>query len=102
MTEEVEIKVSQVEGSEAAAGGSLVEGLRRILLASIGAVALTRDEVEALLGKLVERGQIAQKDGERLLHEVQSRVRQSRPQVQKVGDRVEQGMEELLNRLNIP
>ena len=102
MTEEVEIKVNEVEESEAAASGPLVEGLRRLLLASIGAVAMTRDEVEVFLNKLVERGEIAQKDGERLLREMQARVRQGRPQVQKVGERVEQGVEEFLNRLNIP
>ena len=102
MTEEVEIKVNEVEESEAAASTPLVEGLRRLLLASIGAVAMTRDEVEAFLNKLVERGEIAQKDGERLLREMQARVRQGRPQVQRVGERVEQGVEEFLNRLNIP
>ena len=102
MTEEVEIKVSEVDESEAAASSPLVEGLRRLLLASIGAVAMTRDEVEAFLSKLVERGEIAQKDGERLLREMQARVRQGRPQVQKVGERVEQGVEDFLSRLNIP
>jgi poly(hydroxyalkanoate) granule-associated protein len=102
MTEEVEIKVSEVDESEAAASSPLVEGLRRLLLASMGAVAMTRDEVEAFLSKLVERGEIAQKDGERLLREMQARVRQGRPQVQKVGERVEQGVEDFLSRLNIP
>ncbi len=33
---------------------------------------------------------------------MQARVRESRPQVQKVGERVEQGVEEFLNRLSIP
>src|SRR5690349_19474614 len=83
MTEEVEIKVNVVEEGDTAASSPLVEGLRRLLLASIGAVAITRDEVEAFLNKLVERGEIAQKDGERLLREVQTRVRQGRPQMQK-------------------
>jgi len=76
--------------------------MRRLLLASFGAVAMTFDEVEAFVKKLVERGELAQKDAEKLLHEMQQRLTANRPQVEKVSDRVEQGMEEFLNRLNIP
>jgi poly(hydroxyalkanoate) granule-associated protein len=102
MAEEVEVIVTEVEDAAAKAGGTLVEGLRKVLLASLGAVAMTRDEVEAFVDKLVERGELAQKDGEKLVKELRSRVRESRPQVQKVGERVEHGVEEFLNRLNIP
>lgn len=102
MTEEVEIKVHEVEEAATKAGNTLFEGLRKLLLASIGVVAMTRDEGEAFVNKLVERGELAQKDGEKLLKEVQVRVREGRPQIQKVGERVEQGLEEVLNRLNIP
>jgi poly(hydroxyalkanoate) granule-associated protein len=102
MAEEVEVTVTEVEDTAAKASSTLVEGLRKLLLASLGAVAMTRDEVEAFVNKLVERGELAQKDGEKLVKELRSRVRESRPQVQKVGERVEQGVEEFLNRLNIP
>lgn len=102
VTEEVEVAVREVEDYEASAGNTLVDGLRRLLLASVGAVALTRDETETFVNKLVERGELAQKDAERLLREVQSRLRQTRPEARKVGERMEQGMEEFLNRLNIP
>jgi poly(hydroxyalkanoate) granule-associated protein len=102
MTEEVEVKIQEVEEHSTPAGVSLVEGLRRLLLASIGAIALTRDEAEAIVNKLVERGELAQRDAERLLREMQSRVRQGRPQVRNVGERMEQRVEDILNRLNIP
>jgi len=46
---------------------------RRILLAGIGAIAITHDEVEEFVDKLVERGEIAKKDGESLLSEVRER-----------------------------
>ena len=102
MTEEIEVKVQEVEEPASGSNGSLVEGLRRLLLASVGAVAMTFDEAEGFVNKLVERGELAQKDAEKLLKEVQTRFRESRPQAQKVGERVEQGMEDFLNRLNIP
>jgi len=101
-TEEVEVDVREIEEPDAPMNTSLVEGLRRLLLASIGAVAMTRDETEAFVNKLVERGELAQKDAERLMRELSSRMRQSRPQVREVGERMEQGVEEFLNRLNIP
>ena len=102
MTEEIEIAVKEVEETTSKAGNTLLEGLRKLLLASVGVVAMTRDETEAFVGKLVERGEVAQKDAEKLLKEVQLRFRDTRPQAQKVGERVEQGMEDILNRLNIP
>ncbi len=102
MTEEVEVKVTEVEESAPSANKWIIDGMRRLLLASFGAVAMTFDEVEAFVKKLVERGELAQKDAEKLLHEMQQRLTANRPQMEKVSGRVEQGMEEFLNRLNIP
>mgnify|MGYP000909810486 CR=1 FL=1 len=56
MTEEVEVKVREVVESGKEAGSTFVEGLRKLLLAGIGAVALSRDETETFVNKLVERG----------------------------------------------
>lgn len=109
MTEEVEVKVREVVENGKEAGNSFVELVRKMLLAGVGAVAMSRDEAEQFVNRLVDRGELAQKDGEKLLRDVQSRLRQGRPEVanvreqaEKVGTRVEQGMEEFLNRLNIP
>ena len=43
---------------------------RKVLLASIGAAALAQDEVEDFINRLIERGEIAEKDGRCLMHEV--------------------------------
>ena len=106
MTEEVEVTMHEVAENGQAASTSFVEGLRKLLLAGIGAVALSRDETESFVNKLVDRGELAQKDAEKLLHEVQSRLRKNtlgvEDRAEKVGSRVEQGMEDFLNRLNIP
>src|SRR5215217_8602560 len=88
MTEEVEVQVRDVveEGKEA--GHSFVELVRKMLLAGVGAVAMSRDETEQLVSKLVERGELAQKDAEKLLRDVQARLRQSRPDVQEQAEKV--------------
>jgi poly(hydroxyalkanoate) granule-associated protein len=106
MTEEVEVQVRDVADEGKDVGHSFVDLLRKVVLAGVGAVAMSRDETEQLVAKLVERGELAQKDAEKLLRDVQSRLRQGRPDVQeqaeKVTARAQQGMEDFLNRLNIP
>ena len=106
MTEEVEVHVRDMAEQGKEVSHSFVELLRKVVLAGVGAVAMSRDETEQLVSKLVERGELAQKDAEKLLRDVQARLRQSRPDVQeqaeKVTIRAQQGMEDFLNRLNIP
>ena len=106
MTEVVELPVRDVAEEGRDVGHSFIELLRKMLLAGVGAVAMSRDETEQFVSKLVERGELAQKDAEKLLRDVQSRLRQGRPDVQeqaeKVTLRAQHGMEEFLNRLNIP
>src|SRR5437762_12761820 len=105
MTEEVEVQVRDLAEEGKDAGHSFLELLRKLLLAGVGAVAMSRDETEQFVNKLVERGELAQKDAEKLLRDVQPRLRQGRPDVQeqaeKVTNRAQQGMEAFLNRLNI-
>ena len=106
MTEEVEVQVRDVIENGKDVGHSFIDLVRKMMLAGVGAVAMSRDETEQFVAKLVERGELAQKDAEKLLRDVQSRLRQSRPDVQeqaeKVTMRAQQGMEDFLNRLNIP
>ena len=106
MTEEVEVHVRDMAEEGKDVGHSFVELLRKVVLAGVGAVAMSRDETEQLVSKLVERGELAQKDAEKLLRDVQSRLRPGRADVQeqaeKVTTRAQQGMEDFLNRLNIP
>jgi polyhydroxyalkanoate synthesis regulator phasin len=52
---------------------SLYNIVRRIMLAGVGAIALKHDELEQFIDKLVERGEIAKKDGENLMDEVKER-----------------------------
>jgi poly(hydroxyalkanoate) granule-associated protein len=100
MREEVEVNITSNEAAERA--NPMFDNMRRLLLASIGAVAMTADEVNNTVNKLVARGELAQKDGEKVMREVQDRVRQSRPRPDELEQRIETGIEQFLNRLNIP
>jgi len=111
MSEEVEVHVRQIdEESTKDETMPAVDAMRRLLLASIGAMALSYDEAEKFINRLIERGELAQKDGEKVMNEVMNRFRQ-RPQEAQVeaehkanelGNQIEQNVEQFFNRLNIP
>jgi poly(hydroxyalkanoate) granule-associated protein len=77
----------------------MFEALRRVLLATIGAASIAQDEVEALVDRLVERGEIAEKDGKKLVREVMEK-RKSR--TTKVEEEMSKHFESVLDRMNIP
>ncbi|MFZ6029122.1 MAG: phasin family protein [Chloroflexota bacterium] len=72
---------------------------RKLMLASIGAAAMAQEELDTFVNKLVERGELAEKDGKGLLAEIRAKRRERMGKVEhEVNKRVEQALE----RLNIP
>jgi poly(hydroxyalkanoate) granule-associated protein len=84
--------------------------VRKVLLASIGSVALTADEVGDVFTRLVERGEIAEADAQKIVTDLRtqgrkreeeaSRVRED--MTKKAGIALEDSVETILNRLNVP
>ena len=77
----------------------LLEIARKVLLASIGAMALTQDEIEKFINKLIERGEIAEKDGRKLIQEV---VDRRKKKAEEAKSQAGKHLEEILERINIP
>lgn len=77
----------------------LLDAVRKVLLASIGAVALAQDEMEDFVDKLVERGELAEKEGKDLLRDVMQRRKKD---AKKAEEEVDKRMSELVDRLKIP
>ncbi len=77
----------------------LYEAARKVLMAGIGAVALAQDEVENFINKLVERGELAEKDARKLLDEVASKRKET---TQKAESQMEKRLEDILSRMNVP
>lgn len=78
---------------------SFYDVVRKMMLAGIGAVALTHDEIEEFMDKLVERGEIARKDREELIKEMRERHKEFRhgedsPAHKKIN--------ELMERFSVP
>jgi len=78
---------------------SLTEMLRRVMLATIGAVAIAQEELEAFVNRLVERGEIAEQDGKKLVTEMKEK---RKSKTAKVEDEVSKNIEGALKRMNIP
>jgi poly(hydroxyalkanoate) granule-associated protein len=79
--------------------GALLEASRKVLLASIGVIALAQDEIEDFVDRLVERGEIAEHDGRKLVREIMDRRKRTAHTVEvKMGKQVD----EFLERLSIP
>ena len=84
--------------------------VRKALLASLGSVALTADEAGELFTRLVERGEIAESDAQKIVSDLRSQGRkreeeasQTREDIaKKAGLALEDSVETILNRLNVP
>jgi poly(hydroxyalkanoate) granule-associated protein len=98
MAEEVE-EIEITEEEPAVSGGPLLGSLRRLLLAGVGAVSLAQDEIDDFVNKLVERGEIAEKDGRQLMRDIRARRHQK---AQEAEERLEKRLEGLMDRMNIP
>jgi poly(hydroxyalkanoate) granule-associated protein len=76
-----------------------LEATRKVLLASIGVMAIAQDEIEDFVSKLIERGEIAEKDGRRLVGEVMERRQKTSKSAE---EEVTKRFQQFLERLNIP
>ncbi len=92
-----------VENNSSSEGGTFLEGLRRILMASIGVAVLAQEEIEDFVTKLIDRGEIAESDGRSLVSDVLERRRNEvQDRSKQAGEGVDRRMEGMLNRLNVP
>lgn len=91
-------------------GASLYLLARRVLLAGLGAVALSTEEAQAFVDKLVERGEIAEADAQKLIQDFRDRLKRQERGLQNAGSEgskaagslVEEQISAVLNRMNVP
>jgi polyhydroxyalkanoate synthesis regulator phasin len=99
MTKKAEVVVEEPAEETEMERSPLLEMTRKVLLAGIGAVALAQEEIESFVNKLVERGEIAERDGKKLVREVMDKRKK---EAKKGQDEVEQRVDDLLSRMNVP
>jgi len=74
----------------------LFELARKVVLAAVGAAALAQDELEDFVNRLVERGEIAEKDARKLIREVSDKRKK------KVEKELDKRLETLLDHMDVP
>ncbi len=77
----------------------VLDAMRKVMLASIGAIAITQEELEKLVHKLIERGEIAEKEGKKVMQDAVSRRKKD---LDKAEGEVSKNVESLLKQINIP
>ena len=84
--------------------------VRKVLLASLGGVALTADEASEIFNRLVERGEIAEGDAQKIVYDLRAQSRKREDEAnkareeltKKAGVALEDSVETILTRLNVP
>ncbi|HFD38604.1 MAG TPA: poly(hydroxyalkanoate) granule-associated protein [Anaerolineae bacterium] len=93
------VEVVVEEPMEEEGGNPIFALARKVLLAGVGAVVLTQEEIEKVINRMVERGEIAEQDGRKLLREVMDKRKK---EAKKAEDEMDRRIEEILARLNVP
>ena len=102
--------IDKVEETSQPVVNPLFKAARRLLLASVGAVALSKEEIESLVTRLVEKGEITEKDGRKLVDELVTRTKEASQSsldrvsqtTSKTEDMLTKRVEAILNTMNIP
>ncbi|MCO6450477.1 MAG: phasin family protein [Caldilineales bacterium] len=81
----------------------VVHVVRTVLLAGIGTLALGKEEIESIVHRLVERGEIAERDGRELVADLFDRGQKDVTEVSEKSDSiVTQRTEAILARIDVP
>lgn len=99
MAAEMETGSTEPQEQSPKAHRPFFDAARKILLASIGVVAVAQDELEDFVEKLIDRGEIAEKDGRKLLREM---MEKRKKHSQEVEAEMSRKVQETLARMSIP
>jgi poly(hydroxyalkanoate) granule-associated protein len=89
-------KKEEIKKEEEEKVSPLLNSLRKVLLASIGAVAVAQEEAEDLINRLVERGEIAREEGRKLMQDMMAKRRET------VEAKFDTRVESALQKMNVP
>jgi poly(hydroxyalkanoate) granule-associated protein len=96
MTQTIDVVEETMETAERS---PLLATARKVLLAGVGAVALAQEEIEEFVNKLIERGEIAERDGRKLMDEL---MEKRRKKTREAEEQLDERVEDLLDRMNVP
>lgn len=87
---------------------SFADLVRKVALASVGAVVLAQEEIEEFVGKLVQKGELAEKDGKTLVKDLLDKRKNNEAHkengnaVTAVTSAIDTTVDKVLHRINVP
>jgi poly(hydroxyalkanoate) granule-associated protein len=81
---------------------SFTDLVRKMALASVGLAVLAQEEVEDFVGKLVQRGELAEKDGKNLVKDLAEKRKQGENGTNAVTSAIDSTVDKVLHRINVP
>jgi polyhydroxyalkanoate synthesis regulator phasin len=76
----------------------MLEMVKKSMLAGVGLVLKTRDEVEVIVQDLQKKGEMSEAEGRKFLSEIQSRYQETQEKLEK---RVDQAVKDILKKAEI-
>lgn len=96
-------------GTDARKAASFADLVRKVALASVGAVVLAQEEIEDFVGKLVQKGELAEKDGKTLVNDLLEKRKQGESQrlngvhaTAAVTSAIDTTVDKVLHKINVP
>ncbi len=100
---ETQSVVMDAENEVKVRGIDLAEAARRAWLAGIGAMASAQDEVVALVNKMIERGEITEKEGRKWVEQWTNKAKKvPQKSLKSAGGGVHAQVDALLDRIGVP
>jgi poly(hydroxyalkanoate) granule-associated protein len=83
---------------------SFADLVRKVALASVGAVVLAQEEIEEFVSKLVQKGELAEKDGKTLVKDLLEKRKQvaDNGTTKAVTTAIDTTVDKVLHKINIP
>lgn len=98
-----ESKHSAASTTDESSQNTIIRAVRTVLLAGVGAVALGKEEVEAIINRLVEKGELAERDGRQLIGELVDKRKKETPKIEeKIEGTLDTRVHGILGRMNAP
>ena len=77
----------------------LVDFTHKVFLAGLGGISLAQEETERFSKKLVERGQITEKEGKQLVKKIMTKTKRNKTTIE---DKIDAGIKKALPKLELP
>ncbi|NOZ71185.1 MAG: hypothetical protein GXP38_04615 [Chloroflexi bacterium] len=76
---------------------------RTVILASLGTVALGREEIQAIVDKLVEKGEVTEEEGRKLVSDLLNRSKKDAAEIEdRVTNLLDERINAVLEKMNLP